>query len=42
MIDPSHSPLPNNTQHSKDTDIPATEGIQTCNPSKRTATDPLL
>ena len=35
-------PLPDNTQHSQQTDIPAPGGIRTRNPSKRAAVDPRL
>jgi hypothetical protein len=38
-ISPTQRPLPDNTQHSQDTDIHATWGIRTRNPSKRTASD---
>jgi len=34
-IGPSHRPLPDNTQHSDDTDIHAPGGIRILNPSKR-------
>jgi len=34
--------LPDNIQHSKETDIHATDGIRTCNPSMRTSADPCL
>ena len=34
--------LPDNTQHSHKTDIHATSGIRTCNPSKREVADPCL
>jgi hypothetical protein len=37
-----HRPLPDNTQHSEETDIHASSRIQTHNPSKLVATDPNL
>jgi len=37
-----HRPLPDNTQHSEETDIHAPSRIQTHNPSKLMATDPHL
>jgi len=40
VISPSQRPLPDNTQHSQQTDIHALDGIPTCNPSKRAAADP--
>ena len=40
MIGPSQSPLPDNTQHSQQTDILAPGGFRTRNPSKRAAGDP--
>jgi hypothetical protein len=36
------APLPNNTQHSKETDIHAPGGIRTSIPSKRAVADPRL
>jgi len=42
VISPSKRPLPDNTQHSQQTDIHATGGIRTHNPSMRTAIDPRL
>ena len=41
-ISPPQRPLPDNTQHSQDTDTHASGRIRTRNPSKRTATDPRL
>jgi hypothetical protein len=35
VISPSQKPLPDNTQHSQETDIHALGGIGTHNPSKR-------
>jgi hypothetical protein len=37
---PSQRPLPDNTQHSQETDIHAPGGIRTHNPSKRAAVGP--
>jgi len=37
-----HRPLPDNTQHSNETDTHAPGGIRTRNPSKRAAADPRL
>ena len=42
VISPTRIPLPNNTQHSKETDIRAPGGIRSHNPSKRVAADPRL
>jgi hypothetical protein len=42
MISLTYRPLPDNTQHSQETDIHAPGGIRTCNPSKRAAADPHL
>ena len=42
MISSSQRPLPDNTQHSQQTDIHAPDGIRTHNPSRRAATDPRL
>jgi hypothetical protein len=42
VIGPSQIPLPDNTQHSQQTDIHAPGGIQTHNPSKRAAADTRL
>jgi hypothetical protein len=39
VFSPLQRPLPNNTQHSQETDIHAPGGIRTCNPSKRAAAD---
>jgi hypothetical protein len=39
---PSQRPLPDSTQHSRETDIHVHGGIRTRNPSKRTAADPRL
>jgi hypothetical protein len=39
---PSQRPLPDNTQHSQETDIHALGGIRTHNPSMRAAVDPRL
>ena len=39
-IGPSQPPLPDNTQHSQQTDINAPGGIRTRNPSKRADADP--
>ena len=41
-IGPSQRPLPDNTQHSQQTEIHAPGGIRTCNPSRRSATHPRL
>jgi hypothetical protein len=40
MIDSLQSPLPDNTQHSKETDIHTPDRIRTRKPSKRTVADP--
>jgi hypothetical protein len=37
VISPTQRPLPDNTQHSQETDIHAPGGIRTRNTSKRTA-----
>ena len=42
VISPTQRPLPDNTQHSQETDIHATSDIRTRNPSKRVAADPNL
>ena len=42
VISPSQRPLPDNTQHSKETDVRVFRGIRTRNPSKRTSADPRL
>jgi hypothetical protein len=42
VISPSQRPLPDNTQHSQQTNIHAPGGIRTCNPSRRSAADPRL
>ena len=39
MISPTQRPLPDNIQHSQETDIPVRGGIRTCNPNKRAATN---
>ena len=39
---PDAGPLPNNTQHSQETDIHVPGGIRTRNPSKRAAANPRL
>ena len=39
VIRSTHRPLPDNTQHSQQTDIHAAGGIRTCNPSERTAAE---
>jgi hypothetical protein len=39
---PTQRPLPDNTQHSKETDIHTPGGIRNRNPSKRAAADPRL
>ena len=39
---PDAGPLPDNTQHSQETDIYAPGGIRTHNPSKRAAAKPTL
>jgi hypothetical protein len=39
VISPTQRPLPDNTQHSEETDIRIFGGIRTHNPSKRTAAD---
>jgi len=39
VISPSQRPLPNNTQHSQQTDIHVTGGNRTHNPSKRAVAD---
>ena len=41
-LGPKQRPLPDNTQHSQQTNIHATGRIRTRNPSKRAATDPCL
>ena len=41
-IGPSRRPLPDNTQHSQETDIHAQGGIRTRNASKRKVADPRL
>jgi t-SNARE complex subunit (syntaxin) len=40
VISPTQRPLPDNTQHSQETDIHALGGIRTHNPSKRAAEHP--
>ena len=42
VIGPTQRPLPDNTQHSQQTDIHVPGGIRTRNPSKRAAADPRL
>jgi hypothetical protein len=42
VIGQSQRPLPDNTQHSQETDIHAPGGIQTRNPSKRATADHAL
>jgi len=42
MINSSHRPLPDNNQHSQDTDIHAPGGIRTRNPFKRMGAEPRL
>jgi hypothetical protein len=42
VISSSQRPLPDNTQHSQQTDIHVPGGIRTHNPSKRAAADPRL
>jgi len=42
VISPPQRPVPVNTQHSQETDIPALGGIRTRNLSERAAADPLL
>ena len=42
VISQTHRPVPDNIQHSKQTDIHATGGIRTHNPRKRAAADPRL
>ena len=42
MIGPMQRPLPDNKQHSQQTDIRAPGGIGTSNPSRRAAADPSL
>ena len=41
-ISPNQRPLPDNTQHSKETDIHTPSGIRTRNPSKREVVEPHL
>jgi hypothetical protein len=40
VISPTQRPLPDNTQHLKETDIHVPGGIRTRNPNKRAAVDP--
>jgi hypothetical protein len=40
VISPTQRPLPDDAQHSQETDIHAPGGIRTPNPSKRPAADP--
>ena len=42
VISPKQSSLPDNTQHSQETDFHAPEGIQTLSFSQRAAADPRL
>jgi hypothetical protein len=42
VISPTQRPLTDKTQHSQETDIHASGGIRTHNPSKREAADPCL
>jgi len=42
VISPKHRPLPDNTQHSQETEIHAPGGILNHNPSKPAAADPRL
>jgi len=42
VLRPTHRPLPDNTQHSQETDIQPPSRIRTHNPSKRAAADPRL
>jgi len=42
VISPSQRPLPDNTQHSQDTDIHSHGGIRTRNPARPTPADPPL
>jgi hypothetical protein len=42
MRGPSQKPLPDNTQHSQETDIRAPGGIPGRNPSRPAVADPLL
>ena len=42
VISPKKRPLPEDTQHSQGTDVHATGGIRTHNPSKRAAANPRL
>jgi len=42
MISPNQRPIPDNTQHSKQTDIHDPSGIPTRNPSKLEVLDPRL
>ena len=42
VISPSPRPLPDNIQHSQETDIHALDGIRTHNPSRGAAADPRL
>jgi hypothetical protein len=39
-INPSQRPLPDNTQHTQETDIPALSGIRTRDPMMQAAADP--
>ena len=41
-MNPSQIPVPDNTQHSQETDVHVLGGNQTGNPSKRAAADPCL
>jgi len=39
VISPTQRTLPDNTQHSQETDIHALGGIQTCKPNRRATAD---
>ena len=39
---PTKRPIPDSSQHSKETDVHAPGGIQTSSPTKRVTTDPRL
>jgi len=42
VISPQQRPVPDNTQHSQETDIHALVGIRTRNPEKQAAANPRL
>jgi hypothetical protein len=42
VIGPTQGPLPDNTQHSQETDIHAPDGIRTHNPIQQAVADPRL